>query len=132
MLGHPDNYIPANPLVTPTHIVPEWYFLPMYAILRVVPSKLGGVLLMLVAIFVLALLPFMVCSEIRSGQFRPFYKLFFWLFFFNCLLLGWLGGNPAEEPFTEVGAFCTIFYFVYFFLILPLIMRLESFFWLDK
>jgi len=88
VLGHSDNYIPANPLVTPSHIVPEWYFLPFYAILRSVPSKLGGVLLLLGAILILVILPFIVRSETRSSNFRPFYQILFWLFFINCLFLG--------------------------------------------
>lgn len=128
ILGHPDNYIPANPLVTPAHIVPEWYFLPFYAILRAVPSKLGGVTLMVLSILILILLPFIVKSEIRSGQFRPLYKILFWIFLFNCFLLGWIGGNPAETPFILIGQLCTVLYFSYFLVILPFVIRLESYF----
>jgi len=112
LLGHPDNYIPGNPLVTPAHIVPEWYFLPFYAILRCVPHKLSGVILMLFSIIILIVMPFFVNSQIRSSQFRPLAKILFWLFLNNCLLLGWLGGNPAETPYVEIAQFCTIFYFL--------------------
>jgi ubiquinol-cytochrome c reductase cytochrome b subunit len=101
-------------LVTPAHIVPEWYFLPFYAILRCVPHKLSGVILMLFSIIILILMPFYIHSQIRSSQFRPLAKILFWLFLNNCLLLGWLGGNPAETPYVEIAQFCTVFYFSYF------------------
>jgi quinol-cytochrome oxidoreductase complex cytochrome b subunit len=110
-MGHPDNYIPADPLVTPAHIVPEWYFLPFYAILRAVPDKLGGVLLRFAAILVLAALPWLDTSKVRSAVFRPVYKWFFWLFFADCLLLGYIGGKPAEEPYVLIGQFATAYYF---------------------
>jgi ubiquinol-cytochrome c reductase cytochrome b subunit len=102
-LGHPDNYIVADPLKTPAHIVPEWYFLPFYAILRAVTfnigpidSKLGGVLAMFGAIVVLFLVPWLDTSKVRSAVYRPWYKLFFWLFAANAIFLGWLGSKPAE------------------------------------
>ena len=95
-LGHPDNYIPANPSVTPTHIVPEWYYLPFYAILRAVPNKLGGVALLGAAIVILAFLPWLDRSKVRSARYRPRYRFFFWLFFICCVALGWLGSKPAE------------------------------------
>ena len=124
-LGHPDNFIPANPLVTPAHIVPEWYFLPFYAILRSVPNKLFGVILLLASILILLAFPFYVNSKINSGYFRPLYQKFFWLFFFNCLLLGWIGGKPIEPPYYLLGQIFTIFYFAYFMVILPLIAKCE-------
>ena len=132
LLGHPDNYIPANPLVTPAHIVPEWYFLPFYAILRSIPNKLGGVILLLSAIVILLIMPFIVKSEIRSSQFRPLTAIFFWVFLGNCILLGWLGGEPVEVPYIFLGQFCTFFYFLYFLIILPLLSKIESFFWFKK
>ena len=125
-LGHPDNFIPANPLVTPTHIVPEWYFLPYYAILRSVPDKAGGIILLLLSIIMLAALPKLSNCVIRSGYFRPLYRLFFWFFFVNCLILGWIGGKPIESPFYEIGQYSTIFYFMYFLVILPLISFFEN------
>ena len=96
ILGHADNYIPANPLVTPAHIVPEWYMLPFYAILRAVPDKLGGVILMFSAIFILFLLPWLDTSKVRSARYRPLFRQFFALFIIDCLLLGYLGAMPAE------------------------------------
>jgi len=128
ILGHSDNYIPANPLSTPTHIVPEWYFLPFYAILRSVPNKLGGVILMLLSILILIIIPFIIKYDIRSNQFRIFSKIFFYIFLNNCLILGWIGGNPVEFPYVDIGLFCTIFYFSYFLLILPLCNIFEKFF----
>lgn len=124
-LGHPDNYIPANPMVTPTHIVPEWYFLPFYAILRSVPNKTFGVVLLLASILVLIILPFFGSAQIRSFTFRPLYKFLFWFFVVNCLLLGWIGGKPIESPYYELGQFFTIFYFSYFLFLLPQLQRLE-------
>jgi ubiquinol-cytochrome c reductase cytochrome b subunit len=95
-LGHPDNYIPANPLVTPAHIVPEWYLLPFYAILRAIPSKLGGVIAMFGAIAVLFVVPWLDTSKVRSANYRPLYRQFFWILVVVCIGLGWLGAKPAE------------------------------------
>ncbi|GAB4181281.1 MAG: cytochrome b/b6 [Thalassobaculales bacterium] len=124
-LGHPDNYIPANPLVTPPHIVPEWYFLPFYAILRAVPSKLGGVLLMFGAIAVLFVLPWLDRSPVRSGTYRPMFKQFFWIFVACCLLLGWVGAKPPEGWYIVIGRICTAYYFAFFLIILPLLSIFE-------
>jgi ubiquinol-cytochrome c reductase cytochrome b subunit len=124
-LGHPDNYIPANPLVTPTHIVPEWYLLPFYAILRSIPNKLGGVLAMGGAIIILAALPFINTSPIRSASFRPLYKISFWLFCSICMILLWIGQNVVEYPFIEVGQVATILYFAWFIFAVPILGRLE-------
>lgn len=129
ILGHTDNYIPGNPMVTPPHIVPEWYFLPFYAILRSIPDKLGGVVLMAAAILVLVLLPFYVTAEVRSSAFRPLYRFLFWLLLVDVLLLGWVGANPVESPYYELGQLCTAFYFVYFLLLLPALGSIESYFW---
>jgi ubiquinol-cytochrome c reductase cytochrome b subunit len=125
-LGHPDNYIPADPLVTPAHIVPEWYFLPFYAILRAIPSKLGGVLFMFGSLFILFALPWLDTSKVKSGAFRPVFKLFFWLFTLNFVFLGWLGGKPAEGAYVIAARFATAYYFIYFLLILPLLGRIEK------
>nr|YP_007890610.1 cytochrome b [Jakoba bahamiensis]AGH24104.1 apocytochrome b [Jakoba bahamiensis] len=127
MLGHPDNYIEANPLVTPTHIVPEWYFLPFYAILRSIPDKLGGVIAMLASILVLAFLPFINTSEVRSSQFRPMHRKFFWLLVVDSFILGWIGGNIPETPYLEIGQLATVFYFAYFLIIIPVLGKLERF-----
>ena len=128
-LGHTDNYIPANPLVTPTHIVPEWYFLPFYAILRSIPNKLFGVLIMLFSIIIFFFLPFILKFEVRSLLFRPFSRFFFWFFVVLCLLLGWLGSMPASEPYVFLSQIITSLYFVIFFFFFPLIFIIEYFFW---
>jgi len=124
--GEPDNYIPANPLVTPIHIVPEWYFLPFYAILRAVPNKLGGVLLMFGAIFVLFLLPWLDRSPVRSARFRPLYKWFFWVFLGVCLILGWVGAKPPEGIYMVIARATTTYYFFHFLVLLPLLGRFEK------
>mmetsp|Transcript_8431 Transcript_8431/g.18458 ORF Transcript_8431/g.18458 Transcript_8431/m.18458 type:complete len:408 (+) Transcript_8431:672-1895(+) len=126
LLGHPDNFIPANPMVTPAHIVPEWYFLPFYAILRSIPHKLGGVLAMLGSILGLMLIPFLNTSEVRSSSFRPLFRKLFWFFFINCFLLGWIGQNVVEFPYVEIGQFCTFFYFFFLFVLIPVLGRVES------
>nr|YP_010620172.1 Apocytochrome b [Gredgaria maugeana]WAX04208.1 Apocytochrome b [Gredgaria maugeana] len=125
ILGHSDNYIEANPMVTPTHIVPEWYFLPFYAILRSIPHKLGGVIAMLFSILILAGLPWLHSTEIRSSRFRPLYKFFYWTFISCCLLLGWIGGMPVEDPFIVIGQILSLYYFVYFLFIIPILGWIE-------
>ncbi|MGB2304778.1 MAG: cytochrome b, partial [Candidatus Puniceispirillales bacterium] len=125
-LGHPDNYIPANPLQTPAHIVPEWYFLPFYAILRAIPDKLGGVLFMFGAIAVLFILPWLDRSPVRSGRFRPLFKLFFWVLLADCVLLGYLGGKPAEGIYVTLSRLATAYYFIHFLVILPLLSVVEK------
>lgn len=127
LLGHPDNYIKANSLVTPDHIVPEWYFLPFYAILRSIPNKLYGVLALLCAIFVLILLPFFTQTNILSMQFRPIAKVFFYIFASVAALLGWVGGKVAAAPYVEIGQTLTFFYFFYFLFLTPIIEKLENF-----
>jgi len=126
-LGHADNYIPANPLSTPAHIVPEWYFLPFYAILRSIPDKLGGVVAMIGAILILLLLPFINTSKIRSSKFRPIFSVAYWFFAANFLLLGWIGQKPVESPYIEVGMFSTAFYFIFLLVLVPAIGVLESY-----
>jgi len=125
-LGHTDNYIEANSMVTPSHIVPEWYFLPFYAILRSIPHKLGGVIAMFAALLVLFLLPFSNTSEIRSSSFRPLHKQFFWLFVLDYFVLGWIGGCAPESPYLEIGQLATFFYFFYFLFILPFLGFVEK------
>lgn len=125
MLGHPDNYLEANPLVTPSHIVPEWYFLPFYAILRSIPNKLGGVIAMVAAIIILMLLPFIAASDIRSSMFRPVYRMLFWILLVDCFILGWIGGQTPTYPFVEVGQIATLYYFVHFLVILPALSKVE-------
>lgn len=119
MLGHPDNYIPANPMVTPAHIVPEWYFLPFYAILRSIPNKLGGVLAMFGAIVVWLLVPLINISSTRSNLFKPLTSLNFWTIVTNFLILGWIGQQPVEYPYMEIGMFTTVLYFLLFLAIVP-------------
>jgi len=124
-LGHPDNYIPANPAVTPPHIVPEWYYLPFYAILRSIPNKLVGVIALFGSIGILALLPWLDTSRVRSARYRPLYKQFFWLFVLTCILLGWLGSKPPEGGYVVMSRILTIWYFAHFFIVLPLLGRYE-------
>jgi len=124
-LGHPDNYIPANPMQTPSHIVPEWYFLPFYAILRSIPNKLGGVVAMLGALIVWFFIPFINTSEIRSTTFRPLFKIFYWLLVADFLILGWVGQKPVKDTYIIVGQTATIFYFLFFVVLIPLIGNIE-------
>ena len=125
-LGHPDNYIPANPMVTPAHIVPEWYFLPFYAVLRAVPDKLGGVLMMFGAIVLLFFLPYLDKSPVRSGAYRPLFKKFFYLFILNFIFLGWLGKAPAEGWYIIASRLSTLYYYTYFLVVLPLLPKFEK------
>jgi quinol-cytochrome oxidoreductase complex cytochrome b subunit len=126
LLGHSDNYIPANPLSTPAHIVPEWYFLPFYAILRSIPDKLGGVVAMVSAILILLLLPVINTSSIRSSKFRPIFAVSYWFLVADFLLLGWIGQKPVETPYVEVGMAATFFYFLFLLVLVPVIGILES------
>lgn len=142
-LGHADNYIPGNPLVTPAHIVPEWYFLPFYAILRAVPDKLGGVLLMFGAIAVLFVLPWLDTSKVRSMRYRPTAKLYFFIFLLACLVLGYCGGQLPDDhviphlstfklldadlnSFVWLSRIATLYYFAYFLVILPVLGLTET------
>jgi ubiquinol-cytochrome c reductase cytochrome b subunit len=126
-LGHSDNYIPANPISTPAHIVPEWYFLPFYAILRSIPHKLGGVLGMIGAILILLALPFLNFSTIRSSEFRPIFGFFYWMLLGDFVLLGWIGQKSTVDPYVAVGACATIFYFFWFLFLVPGVGYLENF-----
>ncbi len=131
--GEPDNYIKANPMVTPPHIVPEWYFLPFYAILRAItfdiwfiPAKLIGVTMMFGSIIVLLFLPWLDRSPVRSARFRPLYRQFFWLFLVDCFVLGAAGGHPPEGQWIWIGQIATAYYFAHFLIILPLLSYLEK------
>ncbi len=139
-LGHPDNYIPANPLVTPPHIVPEWYFLPFYAILRSIdftilgiPAKLLGVLAMFASIVILFVIPWLDTSKVRSSKFRPVYKWFFWLFVIDTFILGYCGAKAPDDYFMGIpglkvivmGQLSTLYYFAHFLVVMPLVGKLE-------
>ncbi len=125
ILGHSDNYIEANPLVTPAHIVPEWYLLPFYAILRSIPDKLLGVIAMFAAIFVLVILPWLDTSKVRSALFRPIYKQFYWFLVADVLILGYMGAMPAEGIYLLVARVATAYYFIHFLVILPILGKKE-------
>jgi ubiquinol-cytochrome c reductase cytochrome b subunit len=132
-LGHPDNYIEANPLATPAHIVPEWYFLPFYAMLRAITfdilfisSKLGGVIAMFGSIAVLLILPWLDTSRVRSGRYRPMFKIWFWLLVADFFLLMWCGGMPAEQPYVIISQLGTAYWFGFFLVILPLLGVMET------
>ena len=132
-LGHPDNYIPADPMKTPSHIVPEWYYLPFYAMLRAITfdvgpidSKLGGVLVMFGSIIILFFLPWLDTSKVRSAAYRPWFRLFFWLFVANALFLGWLGSQPAEGAFVTFSQLGTLYYFGFFLVIMPVLGLVEK------
>jgi len=125
-LGHPDNYIPADPMQTPPHIVPEWYFLPYYAILRSIPDKLGGVLAMFSSLIVLLFIPFINTSDIKSTNFRPLFKIFYWLTVTNFLLLGWIGQKPVTDIYIIVGQIATAYYFLFFLFLIPILGIPES------
>ena len=126
LLGHPDNYIDANPLVTPAHIVPEWYFLPFYAILRSIPDKLAGVVAMFSAILILFVLPWLDSCKVKSANYRPLFRIFTYIFFINFIILGYLGGEVAEEPYITFSQISTIWYFTHFLVILPLLSKFEK------
>jgi len=125
-LGHSDNYIPANPMQTPAHIIPEWYFLPFYAILRSIPDKLGGVIAMGGSLIILFFLPFLNTSEIRNTYFRIFFKFFYWLFIGNFFILGWIGQKPVKDTFVFVGQLATMYYFLFFLIVIPVIGLIET------
>jgi len=125
-LGHADNYIEANPLVTPPHIVPEWYFLPFYAILRAIPSKLGGVIAMVAAIVVLFFVPWLDTSRVRSAKYRPIYKWCFWLLVISSLGLGYLGAMPPEGAYVTWARILTTYYFAHFLIIMPIVGIIET------
>ena len=141
MLGHPDNYIPANPLSTPAHIVPEWYYLPFYAILKaftvdfaipftgivIIPAKLMGVLAMFGSILLLFFLPWLDTSPVRSGNYRPLFKKMFWYGLIpSVIILGVCGAMPAEEPYVMLSQLAAFYYFAHFLIVLPIVSRIEK------
>jgi ubiquinol-cytochrome c reductase cytochrome b subunit len=126
LLGHSDNYIPANPMSTPASIVPEWYLLPYYAILRSIPNKLLGVIAMFGSLLILLILPLADLSRIRGNQFRPAMKLSFWFFVVNFIILMWIGSQHPESPYLEIGQFSTAFYFIWFLVLVPIIGVVEN------
>ncbi len=125
-LGHPDNYIEANPLVTPPHIVPEWYFLPFYAILRAIPNKLLGVIALFLSILIAAALPWLDRSPVKSGSYRPLFRKFYWVFVAVCIGLGYLGAQPAEGVYLWLARIFAFYYFLHYVVILPLISKVEK------
>ena len=131
-LGHPDNYIAANPLSTPAHIVPEWYFWPFYAILRAftfnflwIPAKLWGVIAMFASIALLFFLPWLDSSPVKSAKYRPLYRMFFWILVVDVLILGVCGVMPVSQPWIIISQLCAIYYFAHFLIILPIVSRIE-------
>ena len=125
-LNHPDNYVPADSLKTPPHVVPEWYFLPYYAILRSIPHKAAGIIAMLGSILVLFLIPFINTSYVRNTTFRPIFKIFFWIFIADFLILTWIGQKPVRKTFIFVGQIATVYYYVFFLILIPVIGKLET------
>lgn len=125
-LGHSDNYIPANPMVTPASIVPEWYLLPFYAILRSIPNKLLGVIAMFGSLLILLVLPLTDLSRVRGNQFRPLMKLSFWFFVVDFIILMWIGAEHPASPYLEVGQIATAFYFAWFVFIVPAVGLFEN------
>lgn len=126
VLGHSDNYIPANPMSTPASIVPEWYLLPYYAILRSIPNKLLGVIAMFASLLILLIMPIVDTSRIRGNQFRPLMKFFFWVFVANFFILMWIGSQHPNSPFVEVGQVATALYFAWFVIFVPVTGVIEN------
>jgi ubiquinol-cytochrome c reductase cytochrome b subunit len=124
---HPDNYIKANTELTPRHIVPEWYFLPFYGLLRSIPSKSFGVLCLLFGLIVLFLIPFLYTNKIRSGKFKPLFKIFFWFFVTNVILLGWSGGKPLISPFLVICCWTNFFYFFFLIFLFPIVNLIDEY-----
>jgi len=127
LIGDPENFIPANPLVTPIHIQPEWYFLIAYAILRSIPNKLGGVIALALSIIILIICPFIYKRKFRGFQFYPINKAYFWIHVNVWGILTWLGARPVEDPYIKIGQFFSLFYFIYYFMSFSLIYMWDNF-----
>ncbi|ORE91963.1 cytochrome b [Stappia sp. 22II-S9-Z10] len=125
-LGHPDNYIQFNPLVTPAHIVPEWYLLPFYAMLRAIPDKLGGVIVMFASLLILLVIPWLDTSRVRSARYRPMFKIAFWIWVVTCIALGYLGAMPAEGIYVVLARIFTLYYFGFFLILMPVLGIIET------
>jgi ubiquinol-cytochrome c reductase cytochrome b subunit len=125
-LGHPDNYIEANPLVTPPHIVPEWYFLPFYAVLRAIPNKLLGVIALFAAVLIPAALPWLDTSKVKSARYRPWFRKAFWVFVAVSIGLGYLGAQPAEGVYLWAARILSAYYFFHFLVLLPWLGKYEK------
>nr|UWT72094.1 cytochrome b [Ctenotus schomburgkii] len=126
LLGDPENFTPANPLITPPHIKPEWYFLFAYAILRSIPNKLGGVLALLLSILILMLAPMLHTSKQRGNAFRPLSQILFWTLVSNIIILTWIGGQPVEDPFIIIGQIASTTYFIIFLVLMPMVAKMEN------
>ena len=126
VLNHPDNCVPADPMETPAHVVPEWYFLPFYAILRAIPNKAGGIITMGGAIAVLFLIPFNNTSDIRNTTYRPIFKVCYWVLIAVWVVLTWIGQCPVEDIYAFVGVVCTLYYYAFFIVLVPIVGKLES------
>jgi ubiquinol-cytochrome c reductase cytochrome b subunit len=126
VLNHPDNCIPADPLQTPAHVVPEWYFLPYYAILRSIPHKAGGIVAMLGSILILLLIPYINTSDVRNTTYRPIFKFCFWLFVADFIILTWVGQKPVKDYFILTGQIATVYYFLFFLVLIPVVGIIES------
>jgi quinol-cytochrome oxidoreductase complex cytochrome b subunit len=125
VLNHPDNCIPADPMKTPAHVVPEWYFLPYYAILRSIPTKGGGIVAMFGSLAVWFLIPYINTSEIRSTTYRPLFKICFWLFITDFIILMWIGQKPVKDTYVFVGQIATVYYFLFFLILIPVVGKIE-------
>jgi ubiquinol-cytochrome c reductase cytochrome b subunit len=128
VLNHPDNYIPADFSETPAHVVPEWYFLPYYAILRSIPHKAGGIILMFGSLLVLFILPFINTSNVKNTTYRPLFKICFWVFIADFIVLAWIGQTPVKDAFIFTGQLATAYYFIFFLFLIPTVGKLEVFF----
>jgi ubiquinol-cytochrome c reductase cytochrome b subunit len=126
VLNHPDNCVPADPMHTPAHVVPEWYFLPYYAILRSIPHKAGGIIAMFFSLLVLFIIPFNNTSEVRNTSYRPLFKVCFWLFIADFVILTWVGQKPVKDTFVFVGQVATGYYFLFFWVLIPVVGKIES------